>query len=96
MTLTPGSLTWLWDDEDKLRERARVAVAAWREAKEKSVPARWPADASDKQRPSKDPYKIAFDLLSRSRHPEDLVEFKRRLALFQQLVREEAGWRQVL
>jgi hypothetical protein len=29
LTLTPGLVAWLWDDEDRLRERARDAVAMW-------------------------------------------------------------------
>jgi hypothetical protein len=90
MTLTPGLAAWLWEDEHKLRERARLIVAAWREAKEHSASASScasrPAGGSDKL----DPYKIAFENLSRSRYPEDLVEFKRRMALFRQLVSEEA------
>jgi hypothetical protein len=42
-----------------------------------------------KERPKVDPYKVAFDNLSR--YPELLVEFKRRILLFRRLVREEAA-----
>jgi hypothetical protein len=89
MTLTPGLVAWLWDDENKLREHARAAVAAWRQASVKSDSASRPAENPNNHRPSKDPWKIAFDCLSKS--PEDLAEFKRRIALFQQMVREEAA-----
>ena len=89
LTLTHGFVTWVWDDEDKLRERARATVAAMREAKEKSIPTSGLHDRGEK--PSRDPWKISFDCLARSRYPEDLAEFKRRLALFGQMVREEAA-----
>jgi hypothetical protein len=91
MTLTNGLVAWLWDDEDKLRERARAAVAAWREAKRNSVSASRPAQSVNEPRSQRDPYKLSFESLSRSRHPEDLAEFKRRIALFDQMVREEAA-----
>jgi len=78
-----------------MREEARLTVVAWREAKEKSASASnsasRPADGSDKSRPSSNPFKAAYETFKKSRHPEDLVEFERRLALFGQLVREEAA-----
>ena len=89
LTLTHGFVTWVWDDEDKLRERARATVAAMREAKEKSIPTSGLHDRGEK--PSRDPWKISFDCLARSRYSEDLIEFKRRIALFRQFVREEAA-----
>jgi hypothetical protein len=49
------------------------------------------AENPDDRRPSKDPWKIAFDCLSRSRDPEDLAEFKRHVMLFRELAREEAA-----
>jgi len=94
LTLTPGLVAWIWDDEDKLRERARARVARLRELKKEPLAAdraravRGP-DASEK--PRKDPWKIAFDNFSKSQYVEDLAEFKRRIALFGQMVREEAA-----
>lgn len=76
MTLTPGLVAWVWDDEDMLPARARAAVAALREAKQESGSAEntanGPGEDSNPQRPSKDPWKIAIENLSRSRDPEDL------------------------
>jgi hypothetical protein len=95
LSLTPGLVAWLWDPEEKLRETARATVAAWREAKAKSAQtgssASRPAENADKSRPGKDPYKIAYENLERSRDPKDLAEFKRRIKLFAELVREEAA-----
>lgn len=94
LSLTPGLVAWLWDPPEKLRETARATVAAWREAKAKSPKpgssASRAIENADESRPSKDPYKIAFANLGRSRDPEDLAEFKRRVKLFEELVREEA------
>jgi hypothetical protein len=95
LTLTPGEVAWLWDDKEKLREHARALVAAWRQEKEKSARpggcASRPVEGPGKRGPSKDPYKIAIENLSRSRDLEDLAEFKRRIALFGQMVSEEAA-----
>ena len=98
MTLTPVEVAWVWDDEEKLREHARGAAAALREANEKPSSRENTAVGltgdSNEMRPSKYPYKITFENFSRSQHPEDLIEFKRRLSLFGQMVREELASRE--
>lgn len=91
LSLTPGLVAWLWDDEDELRERARDAVARWHKREEKSDSANRTAGPPERQRRRIDPYKVAFDRLSRSGCPEDLAEFRRRILLFRRLVREEAA-----
>ena len=47
-------------------------------------------EEAKKLRPKYDPYKIAFENLSQSGYPEDLVEFKRRIALYARMQKEEA------
>lgn len=70
-------------------------VAARLEVKQKSGSEKngaKPPAVSDEPRSSRDPYdpyKITFELLAKANFPEDLAEFKRRIALFRQFVREE-------
>ena len=71
MTMTPGVVAWLWDDEDKLREPAKgLSVAALREAQDESgsvgASAGGQAKGSEKKRPYKSPYKIAYENLRTS------------------------------
>jgi hypothetical protein len=95
VTLSPGVPDWFWMEDEKMREKVRVLVVMLRQAKEKSA---WPAkgsasqaDRTDKQRSHRDPFRAAYETFKTSGKPEDLIEFKRRMALFQQLVREEAA-----
>ena len=67
-----------------MREYARTAVAAWHEAKSDVAAKSGNRSQKDKEKlPLKyDPYKTAFEALAGSGYPEDLIEFKRRIALY--------------
>jgi len=86
-------VAWIWDPEEKLGERALALVAALRNGKQKTgleKNASRPLAVSDDSRSSivpYDPCKITFELLSKSSYLEDLAEFKRRIDLFRQFVR---------
>ena len=94
LTMSPGVPEWFWAQEEKLREVARTYVASLREARAKSAQGGSSAGESvenpEGPRLRKDPFQIAYETFKRSKHPEDLMEFKRRLKLFAELVREEA------
>jgi hypothetical protein len=90
--LTPALINWIWDDERKLRERARATVARLKDAKERPESSQLdakPPKTLDKPKPSIDPFRIAFDNFKRS--PDDLAELKRRIKLYGQYLREESA-----